>query len=629
MPLKYTNTTQMAQKPYFVLNPWPVWFRGLLYTCRLVYTEVVALLYSANLFVLHFADARTLKPLNTLSPSALSSLTALKIVLNQASCHHRFMKSTDHDCCGGRCVEKTSCATHCGRHQRPFLTIPKEGENEQDDDDEVYLDDRDREWRKFVRSSNKEAYDPILMPVNHEAKKDPETEARLVLQRWRATVQNIARHIMPDRLKLSFVCDINPEHTGAVDLANALLESLSVLPVLKSCDIRLSKEPDARLSRMAHDTSVQLCGIRRPYLTPTVGRTTFVTLPRELRLRILEYTNLITPSKEVWWSRHEGRYSWRALSRGHRYYNDDGWLRYDECSDLGRCTFRNTSARKVPLGSPAGCFCTRRHGAYSSLCPCWAAPGPALFLVCRTLCQDAQLVFFSGNRFVIHDLSTSCDAEYSLRYHWTALMQEGPELPRDITYPHGRLAASIFFRDIIPPHCISYLRSLEMSFPARLERGWPTPDCSAMQDWRETVDWLANRINGPGLTLGFVEAELIDYHGPGEVDIITEEEADMLHNSILAILTPFKQLVQGPNALGRFYAQVTYPWEWTASSDDRWTKLLDQRGDPWGVRRELTRLHNRTLETLVMGDQYHEMFADGKRAPPRLSVFKQVMDFPN
>lgn len=467
------------------------------------------------------------------------------------------------------------------------------------------------------------------MPVNYEAKKDPETEARIVLQKWRGTVRNIARHIMPDRLKLSFVCDINPKHTRAVDLANELLESLSVLPVLKSCDIRLSKEPDARLSRMAHDTSLQLCGIRRPYLTPPVGKTTFVTLPRELRLRILEYTNLITPSKEVWWSRYQRQYSWRALSSGHRYYNDDAWSYYDECSDLGRCTFRNTSFRKVPLGSPAGCFCTRRHGAYSSLCPCWAAPGPALFLVCRTLCRDAQLVFFSGNSFVIHDFSASCDAEYSLRYHWTALVQEGLDLPGDISYPHDRLGASIFFRDVIPSHCISYLRSLEMSFPARVERGWPTPDCPAMQDWCETVDWLKNKINGPGLTLGFVEAELIDYHGGGEVDIISEEEADMLHNSILAILTPFKQLVNGPNALGRFYVEVSYPWEWTASSDDRWNKLQDQGGDPWGLRRQLTERHNRTLETLVMGDQYHEMFADGKQVPPSLSVFKRVMDSPN
>ncbi|KAK4142495.1 uncharacterized protein C8A04DRAFT_38278 [Dichotomopilus funicola] len=586
---------EVYRLPYYCLDQWPASFRGLLLTCRLVYAEVATLLYSANLFVLHFADARSFTPLYALSPLALSSLTALRVVLNQASCHQRLLKATDFDdCCGAFCEEKLHYGSHYRRHQRPFLTVARGSENGEEDED--------------------------------DAKEDPETEARIVPEKWRAAVQHIAPHITPARLKLSFVCDINPKHTDAVDLANLLLTSLSVLPVLKGCEIRLSKEPDAGLSRMAHDTSLQLCGIRRPYLTPPAGKITFVTLPRELRLRVLEYTDLVTPSKEVWWSRKDHQYSWGTLYSQKKCYTADGrCLYYPQCPDLGRCTFRTTSDQDIPSGSPAGCFCARRHGAYSSRCVCWAEPRPALFLVCRTLCRDAQLVFYSGNRFVIHDLSPSCEAEYSHRNPPRARFGENRNVPVNVTYPYDRFGVSIFFRDIIPSHCIAYLRSLEISFPLRLERSWPTPDSPAMQDWCETVDWLRGKINGPGLTLGFVDAEYSDYYyGSDDHDIITEEEADMMHKSILAILTPLNQLAKGPNALNRFYTDVVYPWEWTARSYRRWLDHREWGGNPRELRRAFRTRHNRTLETLVMGDQYHTMFADGNRATPYPSVFKQV-----
>jgi hypothetical protein len=62
-------------------------FAGLLLSCRTLYTEVVALLYSANRFVIFFSHSGSLKPLRALSPTALASLTSLKIVLNESSCY--------------------------------------------------------------------------------------------------------------------------------------------------------------------------------------------------------------------------------------------------------------------------------------------------------------------------------------------------------------------------------------------------------------------------------------------------------------------------------------------------------------------------------------------------------------
>lgn len=75
-------------------QPSPHMFRGLLLSCRAIHAEAAALLYSANRFIVHYTNPGSLAPLLSLTPPALSSLRALKIVLNQASCHHRTQSST-------------------------------------------------------------------------------------------------------------------------------------------------------------------------------------------------------------------------------------------------------------------------------------------------------------------------------------------------------------------------------------------------------------------------------------------------------------------------------------------------------------------------------------------------------
>lgn len=68
-------------------NPSRIGFNGLLLSCRTIYTEASALLYSANRFVIRYWDKRSLEPLRNLTPTPLLRLTFFNIVLNQASCH--------------------------------------------------------------------------------------------------------------------------------------------------------------------------------------------------------------------------------------------------------------------------------------------------------------------------------------------------------------------------------------------------------------------------------------------------------------------------------------------------------------------------------------------------------------
>ena len=165
-------------------------------------------------------------------------------------------------------------------------------------------------------------------------------------------------------------------------------------------------------------------------------------LPTELRLRILEYTDLITPCKEV------------TLRRGYRGYQ----INHPPCTEPeGGCPPQiHHGCRLIECNSGLesrdahpGCFCRHRHAAFTSTCKCWVPPTD-LFLVCRVLCRDAQFVFFSGNRFVIHDSHSVIPCNLPRK-------QSEHSIPERY-YPYDRLFASEFLRDIIPVHCVGDLR---------------------------------------------------------------------------------------------------------------------------------------------------------------------------
>ncbi|KAK4233467.1 hypothetical protein C8A03DRAFT_19470, partial [Achaetomium macrosporum] len=202
-----------------------------------------------------------------------------------------------------------------------------------------------------------------------------------------------------------------------------------------------------------------------------------------------------------------------------------------------------------------GCFCRRRHTAFTSTCHCWAPP-TNLFLVCRALCRDAQFVFFSGNRFIIHD--------FHALMPWD-LPDEQYEPPDSASttrsYPYERLLASEFLRDIIPVHCLAALRFLELVFPPYVPHGWPNSEPAAILDWRDTVDWIRDKINAPALTFSLV---MVDFHGhdvPNRRQNLTKDQGHQIikgYSSILLFLRPLAR----DGGLAGFYIQPAYPWRW-------------------------------------------------------------------
>lgn len=89
-------------------------FHGLLVSCRTIYTEASAMLYSSHWFLFRYQPAKSLAPLRSLSPASIASLTNLRVILNQGSCH-AIENGTEGGggCCESRRLYELIYCNHC------------------------------------------------------------------------------------------------------------------------------------------------------------------------------------------------------------------------------------------------------------------------------------------------------------------------------------------------------------------------------------------------------------------------------------------------------------------------------------------------------------------------------------
>lgn len=543
-------------------------FHGLLLCCRTIYIEAASLLYSANQFVIYYSSSGSLEPLRSLTATSLGSLARLKVILNQVSCHQPGDSSNHNGCCGDRSGLGTCTkCQHC----------------------------HDRKSRPSISGG---------------------MAARAMLSEWHATAAYLSPYLSPKQLELSLVCDVDSEH--GLDAAKLAVQPIRLFPVLQDCHVRLGKELDSRLREVAQTAALQSRGIVTLYTRPPPSSSAprLLNLPREIRLHILRYTDLITPWKEVVWSReHRGYMVCHTLCMSRE--GPEACARLNSPDFHARCQFSKCwhNAARTPA---LGCFCRRHHSAFSSTCKCWAPPGPDLFLICRTLRQDAEFIFYSENRFVIHDLQAVWPQQVLLPPH------DYENGPLDITvpvigqYPNDRLAISHFLKDVIPTHCIPYLRFLELSFPPYPPNFWP--QAKQLQDWQETVTWVQDKINAPALTVRLVMLDCAD-----ESDerlrrlIMTAENGQAILDGYKSILKPLKLLAR--DGLARFYAHLADPWAHTFETDAYLNSLYPhvpgeyspkERHEWLDARR--WKLKART-ERCVMGDRYKTVYANDKGEP--------------
>lgn len=519
-------------------------FHGLLVSCRTIYAEASDILYSVNRFNIRYWDRRSLELLRNLTPRSLSNLTYLKIILNETSCHER---------CGGSAAHDGYIVTADHR------LIAAQGE------DKDFLSGHD-------------------VPL-----KGNQPLAWVLLEDWSSTVDHLSRGIAAKQLELCVVCDVDAKD---ITTAKRIVEPLSRLPQLKDCHLRLCRTSIPEFNDVARHTALQLRGLSWPKEMPSsqpyheslqprpreaYTGSRLLELPRELRFRILEYTDLITPWKEVTWSRQDqafiGVKAFCATldQRGEEYppHAHHG-CRFVDCWQ----TFPEPCI---------GCFCRVNHSAFSSTCMCWTPPQD-LFLVCRILYEDSLVVFYSGNRFVVHD--------HDHRHPYAAPLE---------VYSFPRLAASMFFTDVVPERCLRELRFVELDFPPYSHENWP--DEEALNDWSHTMSWASERLNLPGLTIRLIMVGLDWWELEEDRSNMTKEQGDRIIDTYARIVEPIACL--GSDGLAKFYCSLAWPWAYTEDSD---ASAMDH-GREWVAAKE--RILEERYGRIVMGDRYDLLHSDG------------------
>lgn len=203
---------------------------------------------------------------------------------------------------------------------------------------------------------------------------------RSALEAWEKLAPFLGRSVNRDhRLNLSLRGDlIHYTVPTQEELENAerILAGLACFPPLASCRIKLgtAKRIDMKMKALrqmsrkaARKATFQEDFRSRPFR--------YMDLPVDIRLRVLEFTDLIANQEVLVWS------------VGHRYHLE-GWLDFGE-----KC-------RQFRFGRPTenrDWFC-QTIGGYTPTCRCWDHPAP-LFLVSRAFLAEARRVFY-GNHHI-------------------------------------------------------------------------------------------------------------------------------------------------------------------------------------------------------------------------------------
>lgn len=459
---------------------------SLLRSCRTIHTEISKILYSRNRFYVHSKDENSMKSVRRLSPTSLTSLRYLTVVLNLTDQHDPFLDL------------RASSARY--RRNKPFRL-----------------------------SSDQHC---------------------VVLFEWYSTIELLLAGTHTSNLHLSVICDTEDPETARF-VVSPLLSSDKILA---ECNLRLSRSPNPEIRSLASKTAAHITGNQYEASMPF----RFLDLPEELRAKILEETDLLTPISEVLWRPNEG---FRVT------YDFDCRFAYESHPGIN-CSCRKLRCRQNCL---TGVFCPYKFAAASSTCCCWTPPTP-LFLVCRQIHKEARKVFLNRNRFII----TPSD-------HFRTPVVRAPD----------RLEASVFLTKAIHLSELRFLRFIEIVFPPFEEDYFQHAE-QAYQDWVETIERVRKYLNLSMLTVRVyhVNSPLWNARG-GYRSQVTKEQAIKICTAYFRTVQPLGKL-QG---LHRFYAHLAWPYAWT----ERGKRRLRENAE--SVRQGTLKL-NMKAEEIVMGKHY-------------------------
>ena len=458
----------------------PEWsdFYALLFVCRTTYAELSHIIYSENsIIVQHSFREEGFQALRNLTTVSTSALRSLTVHLNGALC-----------CLYG-------C---CGRYMDTYKTsCPNRG-------------------RKDSLANS--------VPIDQKVRED-----------WVRTMDYIMANVRPFSLELYLISDVT-DHETALQIVHPIIKFAK----FKRCVIRLCHDRDPALEHLAEATAMRAIGGHQSHES-NPPHLSFLDLPREIRNQVLQYTDLVTPMKEVMWNPKDGYSVCYCISR----WDEEAEGFFGKTSAISHSfKFRNCWAT-----SRVGCFCRRFHAVSSSspICHCWSPP-TSLFLVCHELLDAARMLFFSNNRFII----TSSNGP-------NAIAETTPQ----------RLEASVFLAEVVPFTSLRWLRSIELVFPP-FEDDYLRATEPAYSDWLQTVDYVKNELNTPMMDLCMHMAEPETDTGAvvgGRIyrPNLTNEQSSKVIAMYVRLLNTFPPLYRFKG----FTMHLALPWGWDQTGHHR------------------------------------------------------------
>jgi len=245
-------------------------------------------------------------------------------------------------------------------------------------------------------------------------------DERTALKEWQLLCQLLVSHleIQSNFLKLFITCDV-----ADFEIAEEFMRPLLHLPILKECSVRLGS-PFINQSQL-------LTKLARRIVDKVTNRSAqcdfrYQDLPKELQLRILEYTELVTPFHLVWaFNTDVARYIESPYYENRTFHSS-------RSIDSSCC--RKCSPEKEP------CACWSGQAAFSTTCTCWKFP-LSLFLVNRDMRKDAEFIFYSKNHFVLQPRKWNYSEQLEIYNFLTSIPANGRRYLQKITWSLSDLTA--------------------------------------------------------------------------------------------------------------------------------------------------------------------------------------------
>lgn len=401
-------------------------------------------------------------------------------------------------------------------------------------------------------------------------------------EQWERVVARLSLHMADTVTWLDFICDCADSET-----AYEITEPLLQLPQLRHSFIRLSHRVDSKIQAIAREAALRT--VHRPH--DSYGDPfPYLRLPREIRLHVLNFTDLVTPQREVEWNDTE-KYHLRTLGN----------------TVCKRCKCHECPGGDHPKtlhwflwgvrGRYARTFCSRYCSAFeassgryfspiSQTCLCWRPPS-YLFLICRDFLADARETFYKRNRFII---KPSGD-----------LMK--PALPST-----GRTEISHFLGNAVPSTALHALRHVEIVYPFfEANAIFSRMTDAANQDLRLTLDAAKGQLNLQALTICIHMADYTTWQDSDKTIWLysqtpPEQTDDIMKNHIETVKC---YTILAESGLEKFFVRLHRPWNWwmcVARHDIVW-QTLDTRSYSKTKAAELAA----EIEHIVMGNGYDSM----------------------